>query len=70
MPDGYFDESTNYYAAGSRENPSLRRADSSSTPRRSPPVNPDRMASNATVSDGVSPDLIAAITEKVKKERK
>ncbi|KUJ18293.1 uncharacterized protein LY89DRAFT_45107 [Mollisia scopiformis] len=68
--EGYFDDSTSYYAAEPRDNPSLRRADSSSTPRRSPPINNNRMASapNPAAPDGVSPDLIAAITEKVKKE--
>lgn len=69
--DGYFDESTDYYAAEPRDHPSIRRANSSSKPKRSPTLNKDRMPSapDPAAPDGVSPDLIAAITEKVKKER-
>lgn len=72
--DGYFDDASMYYAAESRDRPSLRRADSSSTPRRSPTTKNDKMSSasapeNPAAPDGVSPDLIAAITKKVKEER-
>lgn len=68
---GYFDDSASYYA-GPRDNDPSRREDSSSTPKRSPTTKYDKMASTAGASEpeGVSPDLIAAITEKVKKERK
>ncbi len=72
VPAGYFDDSTSYHAAETRENaPSPRREDSSSTPKRSPTIHYDKMstASGSAVPDGVSPDLVAAITEKVKKER-
>jgi hypothetical protein len=72
--DGYFDDASMYYAAESRDRPSLRRADSSSTPRRSPTTNHDKITSapapeNPAASDGVSPEIIAAITKKVKEER-
>ncbi|CZR52996.1 uncharacterized protein PAC_02874 [Phialocephala subalpina] len=67
---GYFDDSTSYYAAEPRDNDPSRQEDSSSTPKRSPTTKYDKMASTAGPSalEGVSPDLIAAITEKVKKE--
>lgn len=67
---GYFDDPTSYYAAEPRDNDPSRREDSSNTPKRSPSTKYDKMASTASPSapEGVSPDLIAAITEKVKKE--
>jgi hypothetical protein len=71
---GYFEsnhfvpEYTKYTTTEPRDNPSLRRAES----KRTSPIN-DKMTSGANRDDlishaGVSEELIAAITEKVKKE--
>lgn len=69
---GYFDESEipeylGQYGGEPRDKPSIRRRTSSSARQRTPPVS-DRMTAEPSNYDGVSPDLIAAITEKVKKE--
>ena len=70
---GYFEsipEYANRDFSEPREHPSLRRA--SPTQKRSPPIN-DGMASAADRDElrahpGVTPELIAEITERVKKE--
>jgi hypothetical protein len=51
-------------------NPSLRRDESASTENRVSPSKTDRMTTSSAASDGVSPQLISEITERVKKERK
>jgi hypothetical protein len=63
-------EYTNYYSTEPRDNPSLRRTESKHS---SQPIN-DKMASAADRDElmeghaGVSPELIALLTEKVKRE--
>lgn len=76
---GYFDSNqsvpqyTSSYSAEPRDSPSFRGTESSTARKRSsPPIN-DKMASGADRDElaghAVSPELIAAITEKVKRER-
>ena len=79
---GYFDSNdskvpdySNQYPAEPRDNPSLRRRVSSNARQRtSPPIDekmvpvPDR--AEPSTFDGVSAELIAAITEKIKNEGK
>jgi hypothetical protein len=79
---GYFDP--NYampeytkarYSPEPRENPSLRRRESSNARQRSSPPLAGKMPSapdrvDSISHDAVSPELIAAITEKVKRERR
>jgi hypothetical protein len=74
---GYFDSNqsvpqyTSSYSAEPRDSPSFRGTESSAARKRSSPIN-DKMASGADRDElaghAVSPELIAAITEKVKRE--
>ena len=75
---GYFDSNqsvpqyTSSYSAEPRDSPSFRGTESSAARKRSSPIN-DKMASGADRDElaghAVSPELIAAITERVKRER-
>jgi hypothetical protein len=74
---GYFDSNqsvpqyTSSYSAEPRDSPSFRGTESSAARKRSSPIN-DKMASgpdrDELAGHAVSPELIAAITEKVKRE--
>jgi hypothetical protein len=79
---GYFDPNYSMpeytkarYSPEPRDNPSLRRRESSNARQRSSPPLAGKMPSapdrvDSISPDAVSPELIAAITEKVKRERR
>jgi hypothetical protein len=66
---------TSNYSPEPRDNPSMHRNESTTTRNRVSPSRTDRMTTSSrpiepASHDGVSPELVAAITEKVKQERK